>query len=173
MKWGNCTTLVNSLTSYSEFIAWVLNFFLSWTNYLFDMVVWRNDSDCTEMIQCNHLPSPREFGEVLTSSCGWVVCKPTYKLTHTKWLIDCLPYPKVSFHIDKMNFQEINWFLKFEIIGIFHDLLWYCHMSSEIIQSVAYDNNYDDFQRVNFIFSQKFISLFWGLFNDKANLRVR
>jgi hypothetical protein len=32
---------------------------------------------------------------------------------------------------------------------------------------VAYDNNYDDFQRVNFIFSQKFISLFWGLFNDK------
>jgi len=32
---------------------------------------------------------------------------------------------------------------------------------------VAYDNNYDDFQHVNFIFSQKFISLFWGLFNDK------
>jgi len=32
-------------------------------------------------------------------------------------------------------------------------------MSSEIIQNVAYDN-YDDFQRVNFIFSQNFISLF-------------
>jgi hypothetical protein len=30
-------------------------------------------------------------------------------------------------------------------------------MSSEIIQGVAYDN-YDDFQRVNFILSQKFIS---------------
>jgi len=32
-------------------------------------------------------------------------------------------------------------------------------MSSEIIQSVAYDN-YDNFQHVNFIFSQNFISLF-------------
>jgi hypothetical protein len=37
-------------------------------------------------------------------------------------------------------------------------------MSSEIFQSVASDN-YDDFQHVNFIFSQIFISLFWGLFN--------
>jgi hypothetical protein len=45
-------------------------------------------------------------------------------------------------------------------------------MSSEIIQSAAYDN-YDDFQRVNFIFSQVFVSLFWGLFNDKTDLRVR
>jgi hypothetical protein len=34
-------------------------------------------------------------------------------------------------------------------------------MSSEIIQSVAYDN-YDDIQHVNYIFSQIFISLFWG-----------
>jgi hypothetical protein len=32
-------------------------------------------------------------------------------------------------------------------------------MNSEIIESVAYDN-YDDFQHVNFIFSQNFISLF-------------
>jgi hypothetical protein len=54
----------------------------------------------------------------------------------------------------------------------FHDLLWYCHKNCEIIQSVAYDN-YDDFQHVNFIFSQKFISLFWGLFNDKTNLKIR
>jgi hypothetical protein len=45
-------------------------------------------------------------------------------------------------------------------------------MSSEIIQNVAYDN-YDDFQHVNFIFSQNFISLFWELFNDKTDLRVR
>ncbi len=45
-------------------------------------------------------------------------------------------------------------------------------MSSEIIQGVAYDN-YDDFQHVNFIFSQNFISLFWGLFNDETDLRVR
>ncbi len=37
-------------------------------------------------------------------------------------------------------------------------------MSSEIIQGVAYYiiNNYDDFQHVNFIFPQIFISLFWG-----------
>jgi hypothetical protein len=45
-------------------------------------------------------------------------------------------------------------------------------MSSEIIQSVAYDN-YDDFQHVNFIFSQISISLFWGFFNDETDLRVR
>jgi hypothetical protein len=32
-------------------------------------------------------------------------------------------------------------------------------MSSEIIQNVAYDN-YDNFQRVNVIFSHYFISLF-------------
>jgi hypothetical protein len=32
-------------------------------------------------------------------------------------------------------------------------------MRSEIIQSVAYDN-YDDFQHVNLILSQNFISLF-------------
>jgi hypothetical protein len=41
-------------------------------------------------------------------------------------------------------------------------------MTNEIIQSVAYD----DFQHVN-IFSQNFISLFWGLFNDETNFRVR
>jgi isopentenyldiphosphate isomerase len=45
-------------------------------------------------------------------------------------------------------------------------------MSNEIIQNVAYDN-YNDFQHVNFIFSQNFISLFCGLFNDKTELKVR
>jgi hypothetical protein len=45
-------------------------------------------------------------------------------------------------------------------------------MSSEIILSVAYDN-YDDFQQVNFVFSQNFISLFWGLFDEKIDLRLR
>ncbi len=45
-------------------------------------------------------------------------------------------------------------------------------MSSEITQSVAYDN-YDDFQHVNFIFSQNLILLFWGLFNDETDLKVR
>ncbi len=50
--------------------------------------------------------------------------------------------------------------------------LWYCDMSNEIIQGVAYDNH-DEFQHVNFTFSQNFISLFWGLFNDETALRVR
>jgi len=43
-------------------------------------------------------------------------------------------------------------------------------MSSEIIQS---HDNYNDFQYVILIFSQNFISLFWGLFNDETNFRVR
>jgi hypothetical protein len=43
-------------------------------------------------------------------------------------------------------------------------------MSNEIIQNVACDN-YDDFQYVNFICSQNFISLFGGLFNDQTDLR--
>jgi len=45
-------------------------------------------------------------------------------------------------------------------------------MSSEIIQNVAY-NNYDDFQHVSFIFSQNFISLFLGLFNDESDLKSK
>jgi hypothetical protein len=45
-------------------------------------------------------------------------------------------------------------------------------MSVEIIESVAYDN-YDDVQHINFIFSQIFISLFLGLFNNETDLRVR
>jgi hypothetical protein len=43
----------------------------------------------------------------------------------------------------------MNLFLKFDIIYIFHHLLEYCDMSSEIIQNVVYDK-YDDFQHVNF-----------------------
>jgi hypothetical protein len=45
-------------------------------------------------------------------------------------------------------------------------------MSNEIIQSVAYDN-YDDFQHMNVLFSQIFISLFLGFINDETDLRVR
>jgi len=44
-------------------------------------------------------------------------------------------------------------------------------MGIEIIQSIAYDN-YDDFQHINIIFSQNFISLFFGLINDETDLRV-
>jgi hypothetical protein len=42
-------------------------------------------------------------------------------------------------------------------------------MSSEIIESVAYDN-YDDFQHVNFVFSQNFISLFEDYLITKLTL---
>jgi hypothetical protein len=46
-------------------------------------------------------------------------------------------------------------------------------MSSEIIQSVAY-NNYDDFFNMSTSYFHKFsFLLFWGLFNDETNLRVR
>jgi hypothetical protein len=45
-------------------------------------------------------------------------------------------------------------------------------MNSEIIPNVAYDK-YGDFQHNDFILSQIFISLFWGLFNDKTDLRLR
>jgi hypothetical protein len=44
-------------------------------------------------------------------------------------------------------------------------------MHSDIIQNVAYDN-YNDFQHVNVIFSQNFISLFWGLFNDEIDVNL-
>jgi len=56
--------------------------------------------------------------------------------TLTKWIINF--FQKIS------SFQN----LKFEN---FHDLLSYCYMTNEIIQSVAYDN-YDDFQHTKFIF---------------------
>jgi hypothetical protein len=45
-------------------------------------------------------------------------------------------------------------------------------MNSEIIPNIAYDN-YDDFQHDNFMFSQNFIPLFWGLFNDETDLRLK
>jgi len=45
-------------------------------------------------------------------------------------------------------------------------------MSNEIIQSVTYVN-YDDFQHLNIIISQIFTWLFWKLFNDEADLKLR
>jgi hypothetical protein len=44
-------------------------------------------------------------------------------------------------------------------------------MNSEIIHIITYDN-YDDFQHVNFIFTQIFILLFWRLFNDQIDLKL-
>jgi hypothetical protein len=51
-----------------------------------------------------------------------------------------------------MNFKILKLYI---FSTIYYNI---CDMSSEIIQSVAYDN-YDDFQHFNFIFSQNFISL--------------
>jgi hypothetical protein len=45
-------------------------------------------------------------------------------------------------------------FINFFKYIIFHHVLLYCDMSSEIIQCVAF-NNYDDFQNVDFIFLHK------------------
>jgi len=48
-------------------------------------------------------------------------------------------------------------------------------MRNEIIQNVIMIiscDHYDDFQHVNFIFAQNFISLFWGLFNDKIDVTL-
>jgi hypothetical protein len=42
-------------------------------------------------------------------------------------------------------------------------------MSSETIQNVAYDN-YDNFEHVNFIFSQKFIQYFDNYLMTKLTL---
>jgi hypothetical protein len=41
------------------------------------------------------------------------------------------------------------------------------------IQSVAYDKIMMIFNTVTSYFSQNFISLFWGLFNEETDLRVR
>jgi hypothetical protein len=76
----------------------------------------------------------------------------------TKWII-------YFFSKKEFIFQFFNYIFS-------HHLLQYCDMSSEIIQNVA-SNNYNDFQHVNFIFFKIFISLFWGLFNNETNLRVR
>jgi hypothetical protein len=51
----------------------------------------------------------------------------------------------------------LNSFYKVWNYWIFHDLL-----SSEIIQSIAFDN-YDDFQQVNFIFFTKIHSTILGI----------
>jgi hypothetical protein len=78
----------------------------------------------------------------------------------------------VSFHINKMIFfQKVNSFFNFKIIQFSIILLWYCDTSSEIFKSLTYDN-YNDFQHVNFIFSQNLISLFGRFFSDETNLRV-
>jgi hypothetical protein len=51
---------------------------------------------------------------------------------------------------------------------IYYDI----EVNREIILTMSYDN-YDDFQHVNFVFTQKFVSLSLGLFNDKTIVRVR
>jgi hypothetical protein len=58
----------------------------------------------------------------------------------------------------------------FNFLIIYFSIIYY-DRSTELIQNVAYD--YDDFQHVNFIFSQNFISLFWVLFYDETDFRIR
>jgi len=55
------------------------------------------------------------------------------------------------------------------MINYFHELLWCCHMSNEIIQNIT-DDNYDNFQHLDLIFSH----FCWIiLFNNKIDLKVR
>jgi hypothetical protein len=69
----------------------------------------------------------------------------------TQSLIFCIagiPYLRVSLHIDKMNnyfFKKLIHFNNLKLFNI-HDLLWYCHMSSEIYSECSYDNH-DGFSR--------------------------
>jgi hypothetical protein len=56
--------------------------------------------------------------------------------------------------MDKTNnffLKMIFFFINFKLL-LFHDPSWYCHLRSEVIQIVGYDN-YDGFQRLNFIFA--------------------
>ncbi len=89
--------------------------------------------------------------------------------------IDIILYRTVS-TLTKTNnffFQKINSFIKFEIIEfsiIYYDIgIWVVKLFRVY---VAYDS-YDDFQHVNFLFSQILVSLFWRLFNYKSDLSVR
>ncbi len=45
-------------------------------------------------------------------------------------------------------------------------------LSYEVVKILFYDN-YNDFQNLNFMFSQNLVSLFRELFNGKTDLRVR
>jgi hypothetical protein len=44
-------------------------------------------------------------------------------------------------------------------------------MRSENFQIVAYDH-YNDFQLLSFVFSHKFVSVFYTLFNDETDPRL-
>jgi hypothetical protein len=84
----------------------------------------------------------------------------------------CHTIAKVSFHIDKTNSNFSQKLIPFFLIWKFenfHDLIWYCQISGEIIEGVAYDN-YDDFQHVNFIVSQKLVHYFEDYLITKLTL---
>jgi hypothetical protein len=69
-------------------------------------------------------------------------------------------------------FQKMNSYFNFKII--IYSIIYYNIAISvmKLFISVAYDKLWW-FQHVNFIFSQNLVSLFWGLFNDETDLRVR
>jgi hypothetical protein len=62
-------------------------------------------------------------------------------------------------------------FSKFEIISF--SIIYYNNIVIWVVKlfRVQFMINYDDFQHVNFVFSQIFILLFWGLFDDETDLR--
>jgi hypothetical protein len=112
---------------------------------------------------------------------SWSLASASQEKTREQWRAYSVPHFEKYYHSLESVSTLTRWiiiFFKTEFVckiwnyWILHDLLWYFHMSNEIIQSEACDN-YDDFQRVKFIFSQKSISLFWVLFNHETDLRVR
>jgi hypothetical protein len=71
----------------------------------------------------------------------------------------------IRFLIVKLYIFSINYFdIAIWVVQFIHNVATLPWFSLEKEQ-IAYDN-YDEFQPVNFIFSQNFISLFWGLVND-------
>jgi hypothetical protein len=112
-----------------------------------------------------HFPVGCRFQKVKTPNHGvysikfvihfWA-CLNCWNLGSVFTLVKCILFSKKKF----------IFYLK---LLFFHNLLWYCHTSSEIMQCLDCNNN-DDFQHINFILSQKIVSLFWGLFNHETNL---
>jgi hypothetical protein len=112
-----------------------------------------------------HLPVDCRFQKVRTPNSGVYSIK---FVLHFWAFLKCWNLGSDFTLIKCIFFSKKNLIFNLKLL-LFHYLLWYCHTSSEIMQCLDC-NNYDDFQHINFILSQKFVSLFWGLFNHKTDL---
>jgi hypothetical protein len=70
-------------------------------------------------------------------------------------------------------FKKLFYFKNLKSLNLPWSIVILSHKYSKYSQSVAYDN-YDDFQHLNFISSQKFhLTILTIIFNDKTDPRVR